>query len=103
MTNDLASNHLIERISELLENARKRVAVAVNNAMVLTYFEVGRAIVENEQNGKIRADYGKHVLERLSERLTKDFGKGFSLRNLEQMSSFILSIQKRRRCLRNHR
>lgn len=94
MTDDLVSDHLIERISELLENARKKVAVAVNKAMVLTYFEVGRAIVENEQNGKIRAEYGKHVLERLSERLIKDFGKGFSLRNLEQMRQFYLVYSK---------
>ena len=56
--------------------------------MVLTYFEIGRMIVEEEQNGKQRADYGKHIIKSLSERLTKEFGKGFSQRNLEQIRQF---------------
>ena len=53
--------------------------------MVLTYFEIGRMIIEEEQNGKERADYGKQLLSDLSQTLTKEFGKGFSVANLQQM------------------
>lgn len=56
--------------------------------MVLTYYEIGRMIVEEEQNGKQRADYGKQIIKLLSERLTNEFGKGFSQRNLEQIRQF---------------
>ena len=54
--------------------------------MVKTYFEIGRLIVENEQNGKNRAEYGKETLKNLSERLTKDFGKGFYTTVLEKQA-----------------
>jgi predicted nuclease of restriction endonuclease-like (RecB) superfamily len=86
--NELVSNQLANRISELLITARTKVLQTVNNTMVLTYFEIGRMIVEEEQNGKQRADYGKHIIKSLSERLTKEFGKGFSQRNLEQIRQF---------------
>ncbi|MFZ1497058.1 MAG: PDDEXK nuclease domain-containing protein [Saprospiraceae bacterium] len=86
--NELVSNQLANRISELLISARTKVLQTVNNTMVLTYFEIGRMIVEEEQNGKQRADYGKHIIKSLSERLTKEFGKGFSQRNLEQIRQF---------------
>ena len=83
--NNLQSLELFQNISALLENARKKVAIAVNQAMVLTYFEIGRMIIEEEQNGKERADYGKQLLSDLSQTLTKEFGKGFSVTNLQQM------------------
>lgn len=88
---DLQNIQLLENISALLDNARKRVAVTVNQTMVLTYFEIGRMIVEDEQNGENRAEYGKTVLKDLSLHLTEKFGKGFSQRNLEQMRQFYLS------------
>ena len=56
--------------------------------MVSTYFEIGRRIVEQEQNGSPRAGYGENVLNELSEKLTQEFGKGFSVTNLKQMRSF---------------
>lgn len=62
--------------------------------MVLTYFEIGRLIVEDEQKGKERAEYGKSTLNELSQRLTKEFGKGFSVRNLEQMRKFYVVYSK---------
>jgi predicted nuclease of restriction endonuclease-like (RecB) superfamily len=58
--------------------------------MVYTYFEIGRMIVEEEQNGKVRAQYGKQVLKELSQRLSKEFGTGFSVDNLERMKNFYL-------------
>lgn len=79
---------LYSQISAILSESRKFVVNTVNTAMVKTYFEIGRLIVENEQNGKNRAEYGKETLKNLSERLTKDFGKGFSVENLDRMRFF---------------
>lgn len=59
--------------------------------MVYTYFEIGRMIVEEEQNGNERAEYGKQILKGLSEQLTKEFGKGFSVDNLQNMRKFYLT------------
>jgi hypothetical protein len=63
--------------------------------MVLTYFEIGRRIVEEEQNGEERAEYGKEHIPDLSRLLTKEFGKGFSATNLKQMRTFYIIYQKR--------
>jgi predicted nuclease of restriction endonuclease-like (RecB) superfamily len=82
---------LYDKISALLVSARRNVVSAVNLTMVHTYFEIGRMIVEEEQQGKERAAYGKHVLKDLSERLTVKFGKGFSVDNLENMRRFFIS------------
>lgn len=75
-------------ISVLLDNARRQVKTAVNTAMVYTYYEIGRRIVEEEQHGQDRAAYGQQLLQGLSEYLTKEFGKGFSLTNLKQFRQF---------------
>jgi len=90
----MANNNLIpyEDIYSEIKNAlllsRKQAYSAVNFAMVQAYWQIGRIIVEHEQNGNMRADYGKSVLQELSSRLTKDFGKGFSVRALQQMRKF---------------
>ncbi|MDR0823333.1 MAG: DUF1016 N-terminal domain-containing protein, partial [Endomicrobium sp.] len=83
-------NDLADRIAELLQNARNSIVRNVNTTMVVTYFEIGRMIVEDEQKGKNRADYGKHILEDAAKRLSHKFGRGFSQRNLEQMRQFYL-------------
>ena len=89
MKRELTSDiQLFTKIAELIESARQKVATTVNLAMVYTYFEIGRMIIEDEQQGKTRADYGKHILKDLSKRLTEKFGKGFSERNIEQMRQF---------------
>lgn len=92
--NNLQSQQLLQNISTLLDNARKRVAVAVNQTMVLTYYEIGRMIVEDEQNGENRAEYGKAVLKDLSLHLTQRFGKGFSVSNLKQIRQFYVVYSK---------
>nr|WP_217425116.1 PDDEXK nuclease domain-containing protein [Flavobacterium sp. 7E] len=71
-----------------MQNARQQVLRTVNATMTYTYFEIGRMIIEEEQNGKERAEYGKQILKGLSADLTKEFGKGFSMRNLEQIRKF---------------
>jgi len=88
---DLQNTPLLNTISALLENARKSVVVAVNQTMVLTYFEIGRTIVEDEQNGENRAEYGKRILKDLSIHLTEKFGRGFSEDNLSNMRNFYIS------------
>ena len=79
------------KVVDLLKEARKSVVRNVNKTMAHTYFEIGRIIVEEEQKGKIRAEYGKKILKGLSDRLKKEFGKGFSVDNLENMRRFYLS------------
>ncbi|MCI8920042.1 MAG: DUF1016 domain-containing protein [Eubacterium sp.] len=81
---------IYSEIKETLLLSRNQAYNAVNFAMVQAYWQIGRIIVEHEQNGNVRADYGKSVLQELSGRLTKDFGKGFSVRTLQQMKKFYL-------------
>lgn len=83
-------NTFFEDVCNLLSNARKNVKKAADLAMVYSYFEVGRRIVEEEQSGADRAQYGQYILKELSEYLTKNFGKGFSVTNLKQMRQFYL-------------
>ncbi len=82
------------KIAELLKNARSKVVQTVNKTMVYTYFEIGRTIVEEEQKGKERAEYGKQIIKELSQKLTREFGKGFSTTNLKQMRQFYLTYSK---------
>lgn len=85
---EIMKTDLAERIERLITEARKRTVAAVNTAMVYTYYEIGRMIVEDEQQGEQRAEYGKFVLKNVAEHLTRKFGKGFSLTNLELMRKF---------------
>ena len=79
---------IYEEIHELLSKARQNIISNINSTMTKTYFLIGKRIVEEEQNGNKRAEYGKNLIKILSEKLTKEFGKGFSQRNLEQMRTF---------------
>jgi predicted nuclease of restriction endonuclease-like (RecB) superfamily len=85
---------LYENIKALLHEARKTVARNINTAMVMTYFEIGKMIVEHEQKGSKRAEYAKETLKSVSERLTSEFGRGFSVDNLQRMRSFYLMYKK---------
>ena len=82
------------RILDLLKTARKTVVQSVNKTIVDTYFEIGRLIVEEEQNGKSKAEYGQNLIPELSLKLTTEFGKGFSTTNLKQMRTFYLTYSK---------
>jgi hypothetical protein len=83
---------LYERVARILEQARGQIARSVNTAMVQSYWLIGREIVEVEQAGEQRAGYGEGVIERLSARLRRSFGKGFSVRNLWNMRRFYLAF-----------
>lgn len=109
MTNDLCYNQergggiimdgltyttsMIQEIKELLSSTRQRIAVQVNTELLSTYWNVGRIIVEHEQNSQERAVYGKQTLKALSKELTKEFGKGFSVSNLQFMRRFYQTYQ----------
>ncbi|PKG40273.1 PDDEXK nuclease domain-containing protein [Psychromonas sp. Urea-02u-13] len=94
MVNQLTENSelLLNNIRQLLIQGRKQVAQVVNSAMVQTYWEIGRVIVEDEQQGKTRAEYGKSLLKNLSNSLTQEFGKGFDSSNLRNMRLFYLAF-----------
>ena len=79
-----------ENVALLIEQARKNVARTVDIIMCVTYFEIGRMIVEREQQGKSRAEYGKGLIIGLSEYLTNRLGKGFSVANLKNIRKFYL-------------
>jgi len=81
---------LFEKVSALINQARKHVATTINVAEVYTKFHIGQYIVEDEQQGKARAEYGKQVLKVLSSRLTERFGDGWSYSNLRQIRQFYL-------------
>lgn len=90
IANSANTDFLAQKIETLIEESRKNIVYQVNSVMVQTYYEIGRAIVENEQCGEVRAKYGKNVLKELSARLNAKFGKGFSVDNLENMRRFYL-------------
>jgi len=77
-------------IATLLDEARRQAARSVNAILITTYWEIGRRIVEFEQKGEQRAEYGQALLKRLASDLTAKFGRGFSERNIEQMRLFYL-------------
>lgn len=79
---------IYNEISNLLKEARKSIVSNINTTMTKTYFLIGKRIVEEEQNGNERATYGKNLIKNLSKKLTNEFGKGFSERNIEQMRKF---------------
>lgn len=88
------NNDFYSRILDVLKLARTQVIKTVNSTMVETYFEIGRLIIEEEQNGSTRAEYGKQILKELSARLTNEFGLGFSVTNLQQMKNFYSIYRK---------
>jgi predicted nuclease of restriction endonuclease-like (RecB) superfamily len=88
-------NSLYNEIRSVLEKARSSAYRAVNFAMVQAYWQVGYLIVEHEQEGKERAEYGKAVLKEISMRLAGEFGKGFDVTNLRKMRQFYLMFSKR--------
>ena len=82
------SNNYINEVKEILKNARQKAYTAINSAMVEAYWEIGRRIVEEEQRGKERAEYGKEIIKNLSKELTEEFGKGFGERNIRNIRQF---------------
>jgi len=85
---------IYNRIRQILESARASVARSVNTTQVVAYWLIGREIVEEQQRRKRRADYGARLLIELSSHLQADFGKGFSVNNLEHFRDFYLTYPR---------
>lgn len=84
-------SQLTQNIVDLVQQSKHKIFQQVNSTMLETYYEIGRLIVENEQQGQIRAQYGKKILQELSNRLNQQFGKGFSVDNLGNMRKLYLT------------
>ena len=91
----LTNNNIYQEIKELLYSAKNRVYQTINTTMTQTYFQIGKRIIEEEQGGETRAEYGSALLKNLSSELIKEFGKGYSEQNLKNMRQFYLIYQKR--------
>ena len=91
----LTNNNIYQEIKELLYSAKNRVYQTINTTMTETYYQIGKRIVEEEQGGETRAEYGSALLKNLSSELIKEFGKGYSEQNLKNMRQFYLIYQKR--------
>jgi hypothetical protein len=88
---DAVPPKFFEGVAQIIENARKHVGRTVDLTMCISYFEIGRMIVEEEQRGSARAEYGKELVEELSAFLSERFGKGFSAVNLRNARKFFLT------------
>ncbi|MBN2664521.1 MAG: hypothetical protein JXR68_12795 [Bacteroidales bacterium] len=89
---DKISDNIFNKAVDLIETAKQNIAKTVNNNMVYTYFSIGQMIVEKEQNGEIRAEYGKQVIKKLSDRLQNKYKSGYSQRNVEQMRQLYITF-----------
>ncbi len=89
-----SNNKIIQEIKDIILSSRKKVAYEVNNTMLYAYWNVGRIIVENEQNGNIKAEYGKQIMKELSKELRKSLGSGFSVSNLFNMRKLYITYPK---------
>ncbi len=85
---ELMVSPVIGEIKTLLENSRANVVRQINSELISTYWHIGEIIVRFEQNDKVRAGYGEYTLKSLSKELTAEFGKGFSIANLQNMRKF---------------
>lgn len=94
MKNEIASANLLIDIKKIIEESKRQVVRNVNTIMLQTYWNIGRRIVEEEQNGNYRAEYGSSLLKELSKELTKEYGKGFSRSNLQSMRNLYLNYEK---------
>ena len=90
MSKSISNRELFSSIKTLIKDAQQYVVRNVNTTMLITYFEIGRMIVENEQSGKHRAGYAKEIIPQLSNYLTKEFGRGYSTSNLEYFRKFYI-------------
>lgn len=90
LNDDIRIDNLFIRIAPVIREARQRVSQVIDTIMVKAYWNIGRYIVEDEQQGFERADYGKEVLQQLSIRLSKEFGRGFGVSTLEDIRKFYL-------------
>ena len=91
----LTNDKLFRSVRELIEKSRSEIVRNVNTVMVYTYYHIGKMIVNEEQAGSQRAAYAETIVKDLSEALTREYGKGYSHRNLDYFKRFYLLYQER--------
>ncbi|PKF73628.1 YhcG family protein [Chryseobacterium sp. PMSZPI] len=89
---EISEDSLFQSVKEIIKQSREKVFRIANSTLLLTYWQIGKLIVENEQQGKERAEYGKYTLKNLSQKLTLEFGKGFDYTNLSNMRKFYIAF-----------
>ncbi|MGG5209899.1 PDDEXK nuclease domain-containing protein [Chryseobacterium sp. MIQD13] len=89
---EVSEDSLFQSVKEIIRQSREKVFRIANSTLLLTYWQIGKLIVEDEQKGKERAEYGKQTLKNLSKKLSLEFGKGFDESNLRNMRSFYRSF-----------
>lgn len=95
MSKSVSKQQLFQSIKQLIQQAQQHVVRNINTTILITYFEIGRMIIEDEQQGNKRASYAKGIISQLSKQLTQEFGRGYSTANLEYMRQFYLLFQSR--------
>lgn len=85
---EISEDSLFQSVKEIIKQSREKVFRIANSTLLLTYWQIGQLIVDDEQKGKERATYGSYMLKNLSKKLTLEFGKGFDESNLRNMHSF---------------
>jgi len=85
---EISEDSLYQSVKEIVTQSREKVFRMANSTLLLTYWQIGQLIVEDEQKGKERATYGSYTLKNLSKKLTLEFGKGFDYTNLSNMRKF---------------
>jgi predicted nuclease of restriction endonuclease-like (RecB) superfamily len=90
--NEIINKNLLNELKNIIQLAKTKVLTVVNTTMVNTYWQIGKMLVEDEQQGNKRAKYGKQQLQNISKELTKEFGKGFEPRNLRNMRQFYIAF-----------
>ena len=89
----LLSSNLIADLCSIIEQGRRQAYISINASMIQTFWNVGKRIVEEEQNGKERANYGEYIAKKVSERLKAEYGNSFSYRNICYFRQFYLSFK----------
>ena len=92
--NEKIITDMYNQISDIITENKIKMIYQINNTLVETNFMIGKIIIENEQNGNVRAEYGKDILRKLSKKLTNEFGSGFSLSGLYNMRLFYSRYKK---------
>ena len=88
ISQDKTINNMFGQIEKVIQENKNKMIYQINNTLVNTYFMIGKIIIENEQNGNIRAEYGKEILLKLSKKLTDKYGTGYSMSNIYNMRIF---------------
>lgn len=94
MNKIISNEKMIDEIKSIIISSRKKVSCDINSTMLKAYWNVGRIIVENEQAGNIKAEYGKQIIKEVSKELRKTLGSGFSVSNLQYMRRLYITYPK---------